>query len=259
MQTDVLQTRSAAIPIRLVPRHDGAPHPAPAGCSDCHLRNLCLPAGLGDADVQRLDALRFARRRVRAGEPLYHQGEPFQFLYAVRSGSFKTTMNMPDGREQVSGFHVAGELLGLDGLATGHLATSARGLEEAQVCAVPYRQLMALAASRPPLREAVSRLLSREIVREHHQVSLLAGMNAEERLAGFLLNLSGRARALGWSSSEFHLRMSRAEIGSYLGMTLETVSRTFSLFRQRGLLQVQKKHIRMNVAALARAFEIHMQ
>ena len=262
MTTPMHQARSPAttvIPVQLVPRAGAAPRLPQPACSDCHLRDLCLPAGLQDEDVERLDALLFARRRVRADEPLFHQGEAFQFVYAVRSGMFKTTLTMRDGREQVSGFHLPGDLLGFEGLATGRHAATARALEDAQVCAIPYAQLSALARGRAPLREVLTRIMSREIVREHAQVSVLAGMSAEERLAWFLLNLSRRSRTRGWSASEFHLRMSRAEIGSYLGVTLETVSRTFSSFQQRGLLQVRKKHLRIDARALEQAYEVHLQ
>ncbi|UUZ68317.1 helix-turn-helix domain-containing protein [Polaromonas sp. P2-4] len=213
-------------------------------CSNCHLRDLCLPAGMTGSDMSRLDGLMFGRRKVKAGQALYHEGERFQFIYAVRSGTFKSSLTLVDGREQVSGFHMAGEQMGLDGVAQGKHASSATALEDTEVCAIPYAHLTDLAEGNFGTH-VVSRLMSREIVREHSLMLLLGSMNAEERLAAFLLNLSQRLKARGYSASEFHLRMSRAEIGSYLGMTLETVSRTFSAFQQQHLLEVDKRHIRI--------------
>ena len=225
-------------------------------CSACHLKDLCLPCGLAGVEVQLLDSLHFARRRLATGESLYLEGDKFQSIYAVRSGTFKSSLTLADGREQVSGFHLAGELMGLDGLASGKHASTAVALEDTEVCAIPYANLNAAAAQSASLQLTVAKLMSREIVREHSLMMLLGSMNAEERLSAFLLNLSQRLKARGYSPSEFHLRMSRAEIGSYLGMKLETVSRTFSAFQAQGLLEVDKKHIRItDHAGLARAFE----
>jgi CRP/FNR family transcriptional regulator len=225
-------------------------------CSTCHLKELCLPRGLAGKDVQRLDGLMFARRKLKAGQSLYAQGDKFQFIYAVRSGTFRSSLALKDGRDQVTAFHMAGELMGLDGLAHGTHATSATALEDAEICAIPYAHLTELAARNPDMQNIISRLMSREIVREHSLMLLLGSMNAEERLGAFLLNISQRMKARGYSPSEFHLRMSRAEIGSYLGMKLETVSRTFSAFQQQGLLDVDKKHVRItNLEGLTRSVE----
>jgi CRP/FNR family transcriptional regulator len=235
---------------------DAAPTPLKTLCSNCHLRDLCLPCGLEGSDVQRLDSLLFGRRRIRTGETLYRPEDRFQFIYAVRSGTFKSSLTLADGREQVSGFHMAGELMGLDGVAQGRHASAATALEDAEICAIPYAPLSELAAGSSDMQMVMARLMSREIVREHSLMMLLGSMNAEERLAAFLINLSQRLKARGYSSHEFHLRMSRAEIGSYLGMKLETVSRTFSAFQQQRLLEVDKRHIRiLDLEALARAFQ----
>lgn len=254
---------SAAAPVRFVSRGLGQASPSASlktQCSSCHLKDLCLPCGLTGNDVQRLDGLMFARRRVKEGQALFREGEKFQFVYAVRSGNFKSTLVLKDGREQVTGFQMAGELLGLDGLGHGIHATSATALEDAEICAIPYAQLRELAVESPDLQNVISRLMSREIVREHGLMMLLGSMNAEERLASFLLNISQRLKARGYSASEFHLRMSRAEIGSYLGMKLETVSRTFSAFQQQRLLEVDKKHVRVvDMEGLMRAFEMRVQ
>ncbi len=225
-------------------------------CSNCHLKDLCLPCGLDGSDVERLDGLKFGRKRIKAGEELYRGGEKFQFIYAVRSGTFKSSLMLADGREQVSGFHMAGELMGLDGVANGRHASASTALEDAEVCAIPYTHLTELASDSTDMQMLMARLMSREIVREHSLMMLLGSMNAEERLAAFLLNISQRMKARGYSANEFHLRMSRAEIGSYLGMKLETVSRTFSAFQQQRLLEVDKRHIRiLDLDGLNRAFQ----
>jgi CRP/FNR family transcriptional regulator, anaerobic regulatory protein len=239
---------------------DAAPAPLKTQCSSCHLKDLCLPCGLTGHEIEKLDGMMFGRRKLKAGHTLYREGDKFQFIYAVRSGTFKSSLTLRDGREQVSGFSMAGELLGLDGLAHGQHASAAIALEDAEICAIPYAHLMELAAVSPNLQHIVSRLMSREIVREHSLMMLLGSMNAEERLAAFLLNISQRMKARGYSASEFHLRMSRAEIGSYLGMKLETVSRTFSAFQHQRLLEVDKKHVRiLDMDGLARAFETRVQ
>jgi CRP/FNR family transcriptional regulator len=246
-------------PVRIVARQNpgSAPvAPLKTNCSTCHLRDLCLPCGMAGPDVDRLV---FTRRKVKAGQTLYRAGDRFDFIYAVRSGTFKSSLMLADGREQVSGFSMAGELLGLDGLAHGAHASSATALEDTEVCAIPFDDLNRLAAQNPGMQGVVSRLMSREIVREHTLMMLLGSMNAEERLAAFLLNLSQRLKARGYSGSEFHLRMSRAEIGSYLGMKIETVSRTFSNFQERRLLEVDKRHIRViDMDGLTQAFEMRV-
>ncbi|TFZ07841.1 helix-turn-helix domain-containing protein [Ramlibacter humi] len=254
---------TSSVPIQFVSRSRQRAEAPPAlttVCSSCHLKDLCLPCGMSAPTVERLDGLHFGRRRVKAGQPLYRAGESFQAIYAVRSGTFKSTLGATDGREQVTGFAMAGELMGLDGLAQGRHPSTAVALEDAEICAIPYDHLMELSADSGELQRAVGRLMSREIVREHSLMMLLGSMNAEERLAAFLLNVSQRMKARGWSATEFHLRMSRAEIGSYLGMKLETVSRTFSAFVQQRLLEVDKRHIRiLDLEALTRTFEGRLQ
>lgn len=261
MSIAVLEAPARAIPIlrALMTGESNAVAPLKSVCSNCHLRELCLPCGMECTDVERLDSMMFSRRRVKAGSNLYREGDRFQYIYAVRSGTFKTSLELADGREQVSGFYLGGELMGLDGVAHGKHASSATALDDADVCAIPYTHLSELSAAYPGMQNIVSRLMSREIVREHSLMMLLGSMNAEERLAAFLLNLSQRLKARGYSPIEFHLRMSRAEIGSYLGMKLETVSRTFSAFQQQGLLEVDKRHICIaDLAGLTHALDMRM-
>jgi CRP/FNR family transcriptional regulator, anaerobic regulatory protein len=228
-------------------------------CSACHLRDLCLPCGMTGPDVDRLDSMMFGRKKVKAGQTLYREGDKFQFIYAVRAGTLKSSLMLADGREQVSGFHIAGELVGLDGVAQGHHASATMALEDTELCAIPYSHLSDMAANTSGMQHVISRLMSREILREHSLMMLLGSMNADERLAAFLLNLSQRYAARGYSANEFHLRMSRAEIGSYLGMKLETVSRTFSAFQQQRLLEVDKRHIRItDIEGLRQRFEVRV-
>jgi len=256
MTTATLQ----AMPVTFTPRRGTAPTPIQTLCSSCHLKDLCLPCGLTGNEVERLDGLMFSRRKIKSGQALFREGDAFGSIYAVRSGTFKSALSLPDGREQVSGFHMAGELMGLDGLAQGRHASTATALEDAEICSIPYAQLAELSANSTNLQMVVGRLMSREIVREHSLMVLLGSMNAEERLATFLLNVSQRMKARGYSPHEFHLRMTRAEIGSYLGMKLETVSRTFSAFQQQRLLEVDKRHIRiLDLPGLAAMVERRVQ
>jgi CRP/FNR family transcriptional regulator len=212
-------------------------------CSGCNLRELCLPISLPSPDLERLDALVGSRRSIIKGDALFRAGDPFQALYAVRSGFFKTMMSSEDGRDQVTGFQMAGELLGLDGISHDRHSCHAVALEDSQVCVIPYGDLEELSRNVGALQHQFHKIMSREIVRDHTVMLLLGGMRAEERLAAFLLNLTQRLKARGFSSTSMMLRMTREEIGSYLGLKLETVSRTFSRFQEQGLLEVKQRQI----------------
>ena len=216
-----------------------------AACASCNLREVCLPGALGVDDLPRIENLVYARRRVKRGEALFRAGGASSALYAVRSGFFKSSLVDGEGREQVTGFHMAGELLGLDGLGTGAYAGTVIALEDSDVCVLPYSLIEELSREIPALQRHLHAVLAREIVRDHGVMMLLGSMRAEERLATFLINLSKRFVRRGFSSSDFHLRMTREEIGSYLGLKLETVSRLFSAFQQDGLIEVQQKHVRI--------------
>ncbi len=220
-------------------------------CSNCNLRELCLPFGLSIEELERLDDLVSTRRRLKCGEHLYRSGVSFDAIYAIRSGFFKTDVLLEDGREQVTGFQMAGELLGLDGISTEHHTCNAVALEDSEICAIPFSRLESLSREIHTLQHHFHKVMSREIVRDHGVMMLLGTMRAEERLAAFLLNLSQRFTARGFSHAEFYLRMTREEIGSYLGLKLETVSRAFSRFQEEGFIAVQQKHIRiLDVAGL---------
>ena len=214
-------------------------------CSGCSMREFCLPKGLCGEDLARIEQLVYARRRLRRGQTLFHAGDEFSAMYAIRSGCFKTVATSDDGREQVTGFHLPGELLGLDGIGSGAYHGSAVALEDSEICVLPFALAEALGREIPALQRHLHCVLSREIVRDHGVMMLLGSMRAEERLAVFLLNLSRRFQRRGWSPTEFHLRMTREEIGGYLGLKLETVSRLFSRFHDDGLIEVQQKHVRI--------------
>ena len=228
---------SVVTPIRL--------EPFKAACSNCNLRELCLPVGMSNEQVARLDALVASRRSVPKGQTLFRTGDGFQALFAVRTGFFKTCLSAEDGRDQVTGFQMAGELLGLDGIGTERHTCDAVALEDSTVCVIPYHMLEGLSQEVTDLQRVFHKIMSREIVRDHGVMLLLGSMRAEERLAAFLLNLTQRLYMRGYSRTELILRMTREEIGSYLGLKLETVSRTFSKFQDDGLLEVRQRQIRI--------------
>jgi CRP/FNR family transcriptional regulator len=229
-----------------------APKKFEVTCSGCNMRELCLTQGLQAADMRLFENVVYARRRVKRGEALFGAGDDFKSIYAVRSGFFKTSLVDGEGREQVTGFFMGGELLGMDGIGSGRYNGAAIALEDSEVCVLPYSLIEEMAEDSPALRRQLHAVLSREIVRDHGVMMLLGSMRAEERLATFLLNLSRRFTARGFSPSEFHLRMTREELGSYLGLKLETVSRLFSRFHGDGLIEVQQKHVRiLDIAGLA--------
>jgi CRP/FNR family transcriptional regulator, anaerobic regulatory protein len=222
-------------------------------CSSCNLRELCLPGVLCADDLARVENVVYARRRLKRGDTLFTAGGEFSAIYAIRSGFFKTSQVDADGREQVTGFSMGGELMGLEGLGAGAYQGTAVALEDSEVCILPYALVEEMAREVPALQRQLHAVLSREIVRDHGVMMLLGSMRAEERLATFLINLSRRFMRRGYSASDFHLRMTRDELGSYLGLKLETVSRLFSRFQEDGLIEVQQKHVRIvDIAGLER-------
>jgi CRP/FNR family transcriptional regulator len=223
-------------------------------CSSCNLRELCLPVDLGGPDLHRLDALTSIKRPFRRGEYLYRSGEPFRALYAIRTGFFKTQVLHENGREQVTGFQMPGEIIGLDAISSDAHSCDAVALEDSEICEIPFDQLEALSRELPVLQRHLHKIMSREIVRDHGIMMLLGSMRAEERLAVFLLNLSQRFSARGYSPNSFHLRMTRQEIGSYLGLKLETVSRTLSHFQEHGLLSVRLREVEIMDMLRLRSF-----
>jgi CRP/FNR family transcriptional regulator len=220
--------------------------PAP----DWGARTAGLPL---DHELDAFTGPGFTRKRVRRAERLYRAGEAFDAIYALRSGFFKSSVVLEDGRDQVTGFHMAGEIVGLDGIGTERYTADLAALEDSEVCIIPHARL-----EEAGLQRELRKAMSRELVRDQGVMMLLGTMRAEERLAAFLLNLSQRFASRGFSPSEFHLRMTREEIGSYVGLSLETVSRLFSRFQDEGLISVQRKHIRIRDIAGLKAVMLHL-
>jgi CRP/FNR family transcriptional regulator len=204
-----------------------------------------MPLGLNESEMERVDEVVATRRKIARGENLFRNGDKFNALYAIRTGFFKTRISAEDGRDQVTGFQMAGEIIGLDGIVSDHHTCDAVALEDAEVCVMPFDRIEELSREITSLQRHVHKIMSREIVRENGVMLLLGSMRAEERLAAFLLNLVQRLHARGFSQSELVLRMTREEIGSYLGLKLETVSRTFSKFVEDGIVEVKQRHVRI--------------
>lgn len=217
-------------------------------CSNCNLRELCLPVGFNPQELSKLDQIVKKRRRVKQGHSLFNDNDTFTSLYAVRTGFFKTSITTDDGREQVIGFQMAGEIVGLDGIVNEHHTCNAVALEDAEVCVMPFANVEELSREFPVLQRNVHKIMSREIVRENEVMMLLGNMRSEERIAAFLLNLVQRLHTRGFSQTELVLRMSREEIGSYLGMKLETVSRTFSKFSDLGIIEIKQRLVHIKDA-----------
>lgn len=212
-------------------------------CKNCSLYDLCLPMGLEHGELDRLDSVISRRQSVEKNKFLFRLGEPLKAVYAIRSGSFKTYLTNPDGTEQIVGFSMPGELLGLDAISEDSHICTARALETSSVCEIPFEQLEALARDIPGLQRQLLRLMSKEIQQDQNLMLLLAQMPAETRLASFLLSLSERLNKRGYASNDFNLSMSRGDIANLLGMAVETTSRLLSHFQESGLLRVERKYI----------------
>lgn len=228
-----------------MPKNNEMPS-ANTNCASCSLRELCLPLGLNEREVEMLNDLVSHKCKIQRGEFLHRAGLSFQSLYAIRRGFFKTYVLEKDGRQQVTGFYMTGELLGLDAISTEIHTCDAVALEDSEVCEVPFERLEEMSRNIPTLMHHFHKIMSREIVKDHGVMMLLGSMKAEERLAAFLINLSRRFFKRGYSSSDFILRMTREEIGSYLGLKLETVSRAFSRLQGESIISVDNKHINIH-------------
>ncbi len=225
--------------------------PAAVSCSTCCVRNVCLPCGIAEAHLGDVDELTRLKRRIAKGASLYRTGDAFESLYAVHSGSFKTLGVSRAGEEKVVGVHLPGEVMGLEAISDKRHGYDAVALEDSEVCVIPYQRLTQLAMRMPDLQHQLLRIVSGDISRDQGLLLLLGGMAAEQRIAAFLLSLSRRYKKLGYDSTRFSLRMTREEIGSYLGLTLETVSRLFSRFQREGLLAAHQREVELrDMAAL---------
>ncbi|MHB8423538.1 MAG: helix-turn-helix domain-containing protein [Gammaproteobacteria bacterium] len=211
-------------------------------CSSCSLAELCLPMGLSPQDLQRLDSIVQPTGPLHAGAHLYRVDTPFHALYAVRSGYLKTYIVDETGREQVLGFHLPGELVGLDAIYPNRHQCNAMALDTVTVCVLQYADIAALALQVPSLQKQIFRLMSKDIVSSH---ALAGDFTAEERLAAFLMSLSRRLQLRGYSAAEFILAMTRRDIANYLRLATETVSRVFAKFQEDGLIEVERRDVRI--------------
>ena len=212
-------------------------------CSECSLFQLCLPATLDAEDVEQLEDIVQRRRPLRRGEYLYRAEDPFRAIYAVRAGAIKTTVLSINGEEQITGFHLPGEILGLDAINSGRHPCSAQALETTSVCEIPFDNLEYLATKIPGLQQSLLRIMSKEIFKDHELLYAVAKRSADERLAIVLLSFSNRFGRRGLSRTRFRLPMSRAELSNYLGLAPETMSRLFRRFQEQGLITASGKEI----------------
>ncbi len=214
-------------------------------CQACSLNEICLPVGIENEDMERLDAIIDRKRPLARGDHLFQIGDHFRSVYAVRSGSLKTYATSEDGQEQIMGFHLPGELVGLDAIANGIHPLAAKALETTSICEIPFDSFESLSNQLPSLQHQMLRVMSQEIHNDEQNMLTLGQRSAEERLAAFLISLSNRYRRRGFSSTQFNLTMSRGDIGNYLGLALETVSRLFTRFQSEGLLKVERRNIEL--------------
>jgi len=212
-------------------------------CQNCSISELCLPFSLNDQELDTLDNIIDRKRPIRKNEKIFQDGEHLHSLFAIRSGTFKTFTIDANGEEQITGFHLAGDLLGFDAIAESEHQSFAQALETAMVCEIPYDTLDQLSDSMPSLKKQVLRLMSNEINADQEMLSLLNRKNAEQRLATFISTLSSRYHARGLSATEFRLTMTRGDIGNYIGLTVETISRLLNRFHKEGLIEVNGKLI----------------
>ena len=230
--------------LHLMPEPRSQPaRPLKATCSHCSVSSLCLAIGLDDHEMAHFDKLVAQRLKIKKGAALYRCADPLRSLYAVRTGSFKTCLVSVDGREQVTGFQIPGDMLGLDAISADAHACTAIALEDSEVYPIHFAHLENLARNLPSLQHNFNRLLSREIVRDHTLLMLMGNMNSDERLVAFLLNLSQRFSSRGYSARHFVLKMRREEIGSYLGLRLETICRGIAHLRDKGLAHIDGRNV----------------
>ena len=216
-----------------------------ASCANCSLQQLCLPMGLDNAEMDRLDQIIGRGQRVTHDQRLYRMGDPFKNLYAIRFGHFKTCHISNDGEEQIIGFQMSGELLGMDAISSDHHHCDAIALEDSEVCEIPFTRLEELFSHIPTLLHHFHRIMSQEIMRDQSVMLLLGNMRAEQRFAAFLVNLSSRYLTRGYSSTNFQFRMSRQDIANYLGLTIESISRLLSSFKAKSWISANKRDIQI--------------
>lgn len=219
--------------------------PAKISCQDCSINQLCLPVSLLEAEIEHLDSIIQRHKPIHKGDTLFRAGDELVCLYALRSGSLKSYTISSEGEEQIVGFHLAGEVMGLNAIAHQTHRSFAVALETSMVCALPFDKLEELAGEIPSLRQQMMRTMSREILDDQEFLLLMNKKNADERLASFLTNLSTRYARRGRSLTRFVLPMTRSEIANYLGLTIETVSRVFARLQKAQLLRASGREVEL--------------
>jgi CRP/FNR family transcriptional regulator, anaerobic regulatory protein len=219
------------------------PHDNAVNCGDCRMNALCLPIALQTHEIDKLNQIVERGRPLQKNEHIYHAGESFRSIYAVRSGAIKGFTVNNEGVEQVTGFYLPGEIFGMDGIGHPNHLNSALALETSAICEIPFSRMEDLSMQIPSLQRHFFALMSREITSDQKLITMLSKNSAEERVATLLVSISARNARRNLSGTRFRLPMSRADIGNYLGLTVETVSRVFSRFQNQGLLEVDKKEI----------------
>jgi CRP/FNR family transcriptional regulator len=214
-------------------------------CATCGLNQLCLPASIGGDDLPRLDEVVQVKKTLAREQSLYSAGQKFRALYVVRSGAFKTFTVDGEGVSQVLGFHLPGEIMGLDAIAAGSHQCSAEALEHSSACEVPYEKIETVARELPGLQQQLMRVISREVQQDQRHLVMIGRRVALERLAIFLHSLSQRLARVRRDPHEFVLPMSRRDLANYLGLVIETVSRLFSRLAEMGVIAVDRKTIRI--------------
>lgn len=236
MNSDIIDTQSN----KEAPR---CHHDFQTTCSDCRLASICLPIALETEEVNQLDEIIQRGKPLRKGEHLYRVNDTFSSVFAVRSGTLKAYTITDDGKEQVTGFYFPGEIVGMDGISKNTHASSAKALETSAICEIPFEKLEELSSQIPSLQRHFFQLLSHEIAEDQQLITLLSKNTAEERIASLMLSISARYSRRKLSAINFRLPMSRTDIGNYLGLTVETVSRVFSRLQKQNILEVDNKEI----------------
>ena len=226
---------------------------SPYRCANCHARVVCLPAHLNEFELEAVHQIVQLRKSIKKGSRLFRAGMKFHAIYTVRAGFFKTSLHSAQGDVQLLGFHMKGDSMGLDGMATERYQSDAIALEDSEVCVIPFQDIEQLSRISPAFQRHFLQRLSQEIVREHQGSRMLSHMTALQRVAGFIQGLSQRLHACGFSRHDVLLRMTRIDMGQFLGLTQETVCRTLTKLAGNGVVAIDRRHLRiLNMAALER-------
>ncbi|MEX2469603.1 MAG: fumarate/nitrate reduction transcriptional regulator Fnr [Pseudohongiellaceae bacterium] len=241
----------------LEPARKSCPHNSSISCASCRLNELCLPIALNKTEIHQLDEIVERNRPYKKGEHIYRQNDAFKSVYAVRSGSFKSYVLSDNGQGRVTGFFLPGEIIGMDGIASQRYGNSIQALEHSSICEIPFSQLERLSHQLPNLQHHFFAIMGNEIAKDQQIHTLLSSYSAEERTASFLLGLSSRYARVSLSPKRFLLPMTRSDIGEYLGLTVETVSRIFTSLQRKGLVGVKNREIELLDIAALRALVQH--